>query len=169
MFVCSLVVLEFNHPSDSLSSILWAFWSLQACWLLQNIGVFSSFWKLRDFRRLDSGLIEFSGGGREVNVSNSDLRVNTCLKTGNSKKGWDGKTRNKISLLILASCLKPAIIMSWVLLTDHGELLNDQAPCQHRLFHRKKDGISSQSSGRARMALTDWVSYLGETVSRHGS
>lgn len=84
------------------------------------------------------------GAGRSIFLTpTSELTLAFKLET--ARKGRDGKTRNKISLLVLASCLKPAIIMSWVLLTDHGELLNDRAPCQRRLFHGKKDGVSSHS------------------------
>lgn len=101
---------------------VWWSWSTGVCSGpgIQAV-VISSCWKPRDFRKLSSGLIEYLGGGRKVYISNSNLRVNTCVKIGNSKKGRDGKTRNKFSLLILASCIKPAIIMSWVLLADHED------------------------------------------------
>lgn len=103
-------------------------------------------WKPQDFRKLSSGLIEYLGGGRKVYISNSNLRVNTCVKIGNSKKGRDGKTRNKFCLLMQdVSCIKPAIIMSWVLLADHEDSWMIGLIANAARSTGRKNGISSHS------------------------
>lgn len=96
--------------------------------------------KPRDFRKLRFGLMEYSGQSRKVCISNSDPKVNTCVKTRNGKKGQDRENRSKVSLFTLASCLKSVVIISWVLLTDRrtpewwGSLPTPSVPQEERWY-----------------------------------